>query len=100
MHEVDGESVDCRAELSDRIQPLLGPPPVVAVSPVGAECLQLVEVDALRRVRCRLRPASAPQPGTKVVEVIVRHFEMERRDGVAWHAFMIAQPECGFENNP
>jgi hypothetical protein len=74
VQEVDVEAVDTYAELGVGVEPRRRSIEVVTVRPVLAQLLQVRERDALRPVVDRLafRPASAPQPLPKVIDLSVR----------------------------
>jgi hypothetical protein len=68
----------CEAQLLERVELGLHPPPVVAVGPVAAQLLDVGERDALAPVvdRFPLRPSGAAQAVGEVVEVGLRDVDL------------------------
>ena len=80
MDKVDGQPVDLRPELRQPVQPRLGRPPVIPLSPVLAQLAQVIQRHPLRPVghRLPLRPARLPQPPSQVGQLSLGDLDPER----------------------
>jgi hypothetical protein len=102
VDEADVHPVDLRRELRERVQPRLGPAPVVLGLPVPCELPQRRELHALRSIRDQLRggPARRGDAPAQIDDLLLRNLDLERPNlgrGVDGGAH---DPSLSFEHKP
>ena len=87
MQEVDRQALELGGVLLDLVQRRLGSSPVVVLTPVLAQFLQVGQRDALRPVGdgLRLGPAGTGQALAQVAELLLLDVDTERGDVGAGH---------------
>ena len=82
VDEVDVDPVDLRHEVRQRREALLERTPVIVRRPVVGEGLDRLELHALGGVGLPVGPLRHVDAAAQVVELLVRHLELEATDGL------------------
>src|SRR5581483_3316431 len=92
MEEVDADAVDLGRELWMRVQAVGDTPHLVAVAPVVAQALDVIERDPLRPVVdvLRLRPARALEPRAEIIDLRVGDRDLKGDDCLAHRSRSLA----------